>query len=144
MFCSFGSHDETGKKHWGLVLKVATQQMLSLQIVLAESLGNRALHFGEKSLWISHRLFPAKNKRQISANGISHKVLTYLTHIMLWFESNPMVEFLLNQDFPFLSPSKSSIYEVKLLKRKSAQLFTTIGTKKKRSKEYWRIWNMYP
>ena len=41
-----------------------------------------------------------------------------------------MTTFLLNQDFPFLSPSKTSIYEVKLLKRKSEQLFSTIGTKK--------------
>ena len=27
----------------------------------------KAQHFGEKSLWMSHRLFPAKNKCQISA-----------------------------------------------------------------------------
>ena len=41
-----------------------------------------------------------------------------------------MACFLLNQDFPFLSPSKMSIYEVKVLKLKSAQLFTAIGAKK--------------
>ena len=45
-----------------------------------------------------------------------------------------MTSFLLNQDFPFLSPSKTSIYEVKLLKCKSAQLFTTIGAKKIKKK----------
>ena len=41
-----------------------------------------------------------------------------------------MTSFLLNQDFPFVSPLKISIYEAKLLKRKSAQLFTTKVAKK--------------
>ena len=61
--------------------------------------------------------FPPKINVRLQLNCICHKVLT----------------------FPFLSPSKTSIYEVKLLKHKSVQLFTTIGTKKM-SKEYCRIW----
>ena len=40
----------------------------------------------------------------LKANCICHKLLTCLTHIELLFESNPVASFLLNQDFPFLSP----------------------------------------
>ena len=64
--------------------------------------------------------FPPKINVKFQVNGICHKVFTYLAHIVLWFERNQMTSFLLNQDFPFLSPTKNSIYEVKLLKRKAA------------------------
>ena len=41
-----------------------------------------------------------------------------------------MKSFLLNKNFPFLSLLKSWLYEAKLLRRKEAQLFSTIQWKK--------------
>ena len=40
-----------------------------------------------------------------------------------------MASFVANQKFPIWSPTKMLIYEVKLLKRKEAQIFPTIQRK---------------
>ena len=40
-----------------------------------------------------------------------------------------MASFVANKKFPFLSPTKMLIYEVKILKRKEAQIFPTLQMK---------------
>ena len=72
--------------------------------------------------------FPPKINVNFQLNYIYHILLIYIGHFVLQFEAQSMASFLVNQNFPVWSPSKSCIYEAKFLERKEAQVFTNIGT----------------
>ena len=73
------------------------------------------------------KVFPPKINVRYQLSSIYHNVLNIKGHLMLYFDKDSMATFSSNQNFPFWSPLKTWLYEVKLLRRKEAQVFTIIG-----------------